>query len=268
MEPAIGWFISLAALSTLGLSVGCWVGRGRSQRAWLALAMALVVLVVWVWLQRHPAVAINAIPTSVLRYLEGTLAAPLYMLVIGIAWSRSRLPRQRRVTMLAMALGTIYFLQGALWMVQTTPSAALGQTVQPDGLVKQSQDFSCVPAACATALNLLGVPTTEAQMAELTDTRPGTGATMIRAVEGLRRRLEPTPWRPVLLAPKLEDLRELPMPMITPLQFESTRRHMVAVLGPTPLGLHLADPALGELVMSLDELRDHFTGQVIVFVKK
>ena len=92
-------------------------------------------------------------------------------------------------------------------MIQSTPRNAFGRQTS-SGPVMQSQDYSCVPAACATALNQLGLPTTEAEMAELTQTRPGTGATLIRALAGLRERLAGTSFSVELVQPGLRAITQ------------------------------------------------------------
>ena len=129
----------------------------------------------------------------------------------------------------------------------------------------QSQDFSCVPAACATALNRIGLPTDEATMARLTRTRAGTGSTLLRAMEGLRQRLQGSDRRVVLVAPSYEELERLPMPALTPLQFEPVRRHMVAVIDVDKQGVRLIDPMRGELAMSRASFMRAFRRQVLIF---
>jgi Peptidase C39 family len=264
---SLGWFTALAALAVLGFCAGHRLGRGPAYRAWASLAMSLLLLFVWSWLERHPAVAVNAIPPHVLSYLEGAGGVPFFMFIIGVAWSRSRLPRQRRVTALAAVMGTIYFLQGSLWMIQTTPSSALGQSPGRDrrSVVMQSADFTCVPAACATALNRLGVPTTEADMAELTQARPGTGATIVRAMDGLERRLAGYPIRVELVEPDYMQLTGLPMPALTPLRVGPTQRHMVVLTHVDDVRVSLIDPQDGRIAMTRREFEQVYEGQVLAF---
>jgi ABC-type bacteriocin/lantibiotic exporter with double-glycine peptidase domain len=140
----------------------------------------------------------------------------------------------------------------------------MGQTVEPYD-IRQSQDYSCVPAACATALNLLGLPSTEMQMAELTQTRPGTGATLIRALDGLDRRLMGTGWRAVLLEPSVGELERLPLPALTPLQFEASRQHMVVVSRFAYDGVWVMDPMDGYTYFSREEFEAAYRRRVIVF---
>ena len=62
-----------------------------------------------------------------------------------------------------------------------------------------------------------------------------------------------------------EHLTTLPYPILTPLQFESSRRHMVVVLGSSRRGLLVADPVDGVIWMSPKDFAAVYIGQVIVF---
>ncbi|MEX0777990.1 MAG: cysteine peptidase family C39 domain-containing protein [Phycisphaeraceae bacterium] len=264
MPTSVGWFICMAALSALFLSAGVWAGQGPRRRAALGLVLGFACLILWTWLHHHPAVAVNMIPPSMLAYLEGVGAVPFFMLIVGICWSMSRLPRQRKVMGFAMALGWLYFINGGLWMLQSTPTASFGRSIT-GGVVMQSQDYSCVAAACATALTRLGLPATEADMAEFTQTRPGTGATLIRAYEGLRLALGHTRWNVVLCQPTYEQLAVARPPILTPVSFESGQRHMVVIEAINSRGVQIADPVSGTLFLSREEFLVVYTGQVLLF---
>ena len=264
MEQSANWFMIQALVASAALWWGAHVGRGSSMRMRLWLTVGFITLGCWGWLKHHPAVAVNAIPPRILYYIEGTGAVPAFMLIVGMAYTRSKLPRQKRVAALALGLGIIYFLQGGMWMVQTTPPQSFAGTSE-QAIVMQSQEYSCVPASCATALNLLGLPTNESEMAELTRTHPGTGATLIRALEALRVKVAGNDMRVNLYAPTYSQLRGLPMPALTPLQFESRRQHMVVLLGVDKNGVRMADPQAGAVYMDRDEFERVYTQQVIVF---
>ena len=132
----------------------------------------------------------------------------------------------------------------------------------------QSQDYSCVAAASAQALNLLGIKTSERQMAQLTQTRPGTGSTTFRAMHGLNQRLKHSDYTVELLEVSLEDLDQLPLPLMTPLQYEPTRRHMVTIKSVSEDVLHVMDPVDGEVMISWNSMKQVFTGEVLVFIQR
>lgn len=264
MESSTGWFILLAALTGVATWLGHIVGQGSARRAGVWMCFGAGMLVLWCWLFNHPSVAVLVIPPSVLRYVEGVGGAPFFMFCNAIAWNRSGKVRQRRLAELAMAVGVVYFAHGGLWMLQSTPQSAMAQD-STSGDVLQSQDYSCVPAACATALNRLGFRTSEAQMARLTETRVGNGATDIRALDGLNRRLRETNTEARLLAVSLDEVKHLTMPVLTTLQFEKSRGHMVVIVRIDSRGAMVVDPTDGTMWMSLPSLREVYRGEVIAF---
>ena len=209
------WSFALLAWVSLGAAVlGVRLGGSSPRRARLTVALALIGMVAWAWLTRHPEAAVRLVPPEVLAQVEGVGCVPLFMLIVGVAWACSTLRRQRQAVAWAAVFGGVFFLQGGLWMLQATPSGSLAQ-VASAGPTLQSDDYTCVPASCATALAVLGVDSSEAQMARLTYTRPGMGSTTVRALSGLRRKLAGTPWTAELLAPEAGELRRLPMPVLT-----------------------------------------------------
>lgn len=268
MDPTtIYWFTSIAALSTLAWAGGYYLGKRSAATARSALLGGLACMVTWGWLHYHPAVAVKVIPLTVLTRIEGVGSVPFFMLLLGLAWSRARLPRQKRVISWAIMFGGVFFLNGSLWMLQSTPEQSFASTINIDQPVMQSQEYSCVPAACAQALDLLGVPSSELTMARLTQTRPGTGSTMLRAMNGLKDRLENTPFSVELLEVKAEGLKKLPCPMVTPLRYESTRLHMVTIVSISENAIHIMDPVDGPISMTWESLEPVFSGQVLVFMK-
>ena len=268
MEASVGWFIVQAALMFPAWALGYRLGRGPRYRAAGAALLGLGGLLLWAWLLHHPSVSLRIIPASVMRYLEGTAAAPIFMAVIGVATACGRRPSQKRMAGLASCLALVYFLYGGMWMLQSTPQVGLAETIERDTLVLQSQNFTCVPAACATALNLIGLPTSEAQMVHLTETRWGRGATLIRALNGVNHRLEQFPSLRIVAQvcePTYEQLQVVSLPAVTPVRFEATQHHMVVLTDIGLQGAWVADPGEGMLFMSHEELQGAYTGKVVTF---
>lgn len=269
MDYSVYWFAALASLGMLGLSGGMWLGRTHPRMARMTMGVSVFMLIAWAWLFHYPSVAVEIIPAVAQNYLEGTAGVPVCLLVLGIAYARSTRAPQRRACGLAMLFAMLYFVNGGMWMLQATPR--VGFAGNGEGrIVYQSHEFSCVPAACATALNLIDIPTTETEMAQLTQTRPGTGATLIRARNGLAKRLENTAYEPVLLQPDSEALKHLPSPFLTPIRVDSTRRylHMVVVVNCSGHHVIVIDPTEGPHTMAWDKFAEKYTGQVVVFDKR
>ncbi|WP_432799973.1 cysteine peptidase family C39 domain-containing protein [Poriferisphaera sp. WC338] len=265
MLSSAGWFFIIAVLAVLGWTLGLHLGQHKNQNASrIGLILGILFLGIWVWLLRHPSLALNIIPLGILSKIEGVAAVPFFMLIVGIARGKSNVPRQRHLTGWACVLGAIYFLHGGIWMLQTTPAKSLAQEVDPSTLVRQSQYYSCVPAACATVLNRLGYPTTEAEMAVLTETRPRTGATLLRAMHGLQQSLKYTTYNVKLIEPDVDQLKTIPLPALTPLQFESTQQHMVTILAVNKYGIRIADPSDGILFFDWPQFETYFRNKVII----
>ena len=70
-------------------------------------------------------------------------------------------------------------------------------------------------------------------MAELTQTRVGEGATVIRAVDGLSQRLRGTPWSVELVEAPLDQLVGTRTPVLTAILTDKPQRHMVTLLAIT-----------------------------------
>ena len=265
------WFFIAVMLSVAAWLAGRRAGVAGERPARLLAVVAVVLLIAWTWLLRHPAVSVTLLPVSLLARIEGIGSVPLFALILGACWECARVARQRVVIGWAAALGFVYLVNGGGWLLQRTPEAAFASTAGPVAgvrLVFQTQDFSCVPAACATLLNAWGEPSSEAEMARLTRTRIGSGSTTLRALDGLANRLRGTGLRPVLLEVELAELGRLPFPLLTPLQYEASRQHMVAIERAQAGGFVVLDPVDGRYWIARDRLADAFIGRVIVIERR
>lgn len=268
MDGSTLWFVGLALLAVVMLLIGRGLGRVSFRSSIVVLVVALVGISIWSWLQRNPAIAAQIIPVGSLQYLEGTASVPVFMLILGIGWARARSDRERGLVAAGAVVGLLLFLQGGLWMIQSTPGEeAFPNTPGRAHVVLQSQDYSCVPAASATALNLIGFRTTEAMMAQYTHTRPMTGATAIRAAEGLQRRLQGTGVNVRLVQADVDQLATLPAPMLLTVNFDRSRsnNHMVVLMYTTPEGAQVADPQDGMFFIPWSALKQSIAGPAIVF---
>ncbi len=266
MPGSVLWFIAVLAV----LPVAWLAGQRASMiedtwRRGYVIGGVFCLLLGWAMLINHPAVAVQLIPIAALARLEGIGAAPLFVFVLGVGWRLASLRRQRAIMVVGMFLGLGYFMHGGLWMMRPTPTNAFGQTGGEHYYVTQSQDYSCVPAACTTSLRMLGVQTTEREMAALTETRAGSGATLLRALNGVSARLEGTGIEAQLLEPTYKQLINLEPPILTPLQYEATRLHMVTLLQVRPDRVVIADPQIGIEFIGRREFETLYRGQVIAF---
>jgi len=247
---------------------GRWASRIRDPwRRGSIIGVAVLLLMGWSLLIRHPAVAVEVIPLSALSRLEGVGAAPLFIFVMGVGWGLSTFRRQRAVLIIGTGVGIGYFLQGGLWMMQPTPTHAFSNN-NLDYCVYQTQDYSCVPAASATAVRLLGIVANEEEMAQLTETRAGTGATLLRALNGLDHKLKRSDIKPRLLEVDFNKLQNIEPPMLTPLRYDAGALHMVCIVEARPHLVVIVDPQVGLEFLSRYEFESRFRGHVIAFEGK
>ena len=265
MSGSALWFFLVAAMLPAAWFGGraCGEIKDTIRRA-CVIGVAFAMLIGWSVLIKHPAVAVQIIPLQALARLEGIGAAPLFLFMLGVGWHLAVLKRQRAVMIVGMFLGAAYFVQGGMWMMRPTPTNAFDKQFG-SLMIQQTQDYSCVPAASATALRMLGLLSTEAEMAELTETRPGSGATLIRALNGIDTRLRGTGIEPKLIEPDYDMLLGIQPPMLTPLQYEATRLHMVTIVEVRPHLVLIADPQYGLEFLSRRKFEEVYRGQVIAF---
>lgn len=265
MSGSALWFMLIAAILPAAWFAGRACGRIKDTlRRSFVLGVAFAMLIGWAVLIKHPALAVQIIPLKALSRLEGIAAAPVFLFMLGVGWHMAVLKRQRAVMIVGMLLGAAYFVQGGLWMMRPTPTNAFEEQ-SGHLIVHQTQDYSCVPAASATALRLMGLSTTEAEMAELTETRAGSGATLIRALNGLNTRLKHTGITPELLEADYDMLMSIEPPMLTPLQYETVRLHMVTIIEVREDVILIADPQYGLEFVSRRNFEEIYRGQVIAF---
>lgn len=260
MSESALWFVALLAGGVAAFFAAMRLGSSR-QRAIYAFGWLGLFLIALVWLQKHPATALALLPSHVLIHLEGTAVFPAAMAILGVAWAQGRRRRQRVLTGVAVVVAGMCFMHGARWMVQPTPSV-IGSG---EAVVTQSTDYSCVAAACATALNQLNVPTNEADMMTLARVKAGSGATMMRALDGLNRRLDQSPWRARLVDMHGGDALLTQAPALVALRLGKWNSHLVTIVESHEHYVVIADPVDGLLSFPRHALEAYAEPTGIVF---
>ncbi len=159
---------------------------------------------------------------------------------------------------LILVAGGLLFVRIVAVAVLTWGSLpSLDGRVGDDGLCRQSSAFSCSAAAAAMYLHRLGVPATEAEMAEAcATTRDGT--TDAGIARGLRRKL---PGRRVrVTAPAFQDLRA---PALVSILLTDRLGHSVLLEAAGPDGVRIADPLGSRRGMSREAFLTRWQGTSI-----
>lgn len=264
------WPIAAMFVLAILLAVGSWRLAGHTPAAIVMGLLAAGMLIVWgVWLADN-LLLVRWLPvTDAIVWLNPQL--PAAGVLAGVAWRRMTGPAwQRIVLVVPLALLGIWRAYGPLW--GTVPP--LQPHRMTGSVVRQSTTSTCSPAAAATALRIVGINATEADLAGICLTRE-TGTTQLGLWRGLRLATAGTPVRAVPFIGPLNDLAAAgATPAVVSISLAGQQggflptpgnRHAVAILAFNPDGtVEVADPFAGQQTWPLARLREAWTGQAIV----
>jgi hypothetical protein len=243
------WFVLLLLIAPAFLAVGWWLGDQKNaavRRGALFVTLALIALAAVP--KFKPTLLHTMLPLGVSIHLEGVLATFPWMILVGLVWAGRFTANLRRAAPLMLLLGIVYFLFGGVWMVLPDVRPYERESRTSQGVTLQSRPDTCVPAACATALRKLGIPTTEGEMCHVVMARPGRGSTLARAAYGLRKHLAR---RGIDVVLKNLDADEVvwtarpSRPVLVVIRSSLAADHMVVVLGRLRDGVVIANPSPG-----------------------
>lgn len=145
--------------------------------------------------------------------------------------------------------------------------AGLRTRLDGDGVCRQSNEYTCGPAAAVSALRKLGFPAEEGELAilahasSLTGTEPDVLAKVIQKryrasglVVGYR------------VFRSVEDLKDA-VPMVAVMKFNAMQDHCVAIFGVQTNGLLVGDPLSGLSVVPTSEFENNWQFVGIVFTR-
>lgn len=143
--------------------------------------------------------------------------------------------------------------------------AGLKTRLDPDGVCRQSSEYTCGPAAAVTALRKLGLPAEEGGLAILAHTSSLTGTEPDVLAKVLRKRYATNGLVAEYRA--FKDLDELKKAGLTVaiLKFNALQDHCVAILGVETNGIVVGDPLSGLSTISNEEFENkwQFVGIVL-----
>ena len=246
MEPAVPVLVMLCCAAAFAAG---WRVGGMSLRAGAAgasAALALIALRVlfrflpeWEW----PLFRWGFYPAVQLYW-----AFPAVIFALGIGARRWSV----RAIRPACAAAAVVFC--ALAVIGAGASPAAGPTTRTsDGVVLQSADHTCGPAAAATLLGELGVPAGEAEMARLCGSAAWLGTTEGALCRALQRKLGPTAFGAALERPDEDRLCRYIHPVLARLRAGVLRDHWVVLLAINDRVAILGDLALGKVEMPAAE---------------
>lgn len=246
---------------TLGVIAGVLAARWsrhRSQIGTLPLAIPAIA-----WLFAHPILIGNSLrAATVLPIADVIIWSNLQPIcagiLIGIAWSQLKTPRWQRYTlMVPFCLFTIY---RTIEPITGAPAKLFGP-VMTNGIVRQSSKSSCSAAACATALNFVGIQASEAELAKLCLTR-SRGTFNLGVYRGLKLKTDATAYKVEVFRGTLDEFLNLPpAPAVVSISVQGERTALLGASHSVMLypatnqeRIEMGDPFVGKLSITRDAL--------------
>jgi hypothetical protein len=243
------WFIILLLIALALVGPGWWLGARKAKAARTGALVATLGLIGVAAIPRFmPTLLHTTLPLCVSIHLEGVLATFPWMILVGLVWAGQFTANLRRAAPLMLVLGVVYFLFGGVWMVLPDIRPQGPETRTEQGLTLQSRNDTCVPAACASALRMMGLETTEGEMCRVVMAKPGRGSTLARAAYGLRRYLAPHGIAVRVENPDADEVvwtARPDRPVLVVIRSSLAADDMVVVLGHLGDGVVIANPSPG-----------------------
>jgi hypothetical protein len=263
------WTESLvaAAIALLAFVLGRWFSR-LPKPYWLIgyfIPLGLILLyciaifaphltmippLSWMLIGRSRFVCFNFITTMV-------LSAPL-----------ARLPQKRNrivVCLLIAVLTSVSMVPFLAPAFNRSYLASLKTRVDPDGVCRQSNEYTCGPAAAVTALRKLGFPAEEGEIAILAHTTSLTGTEPDVLAKVLRQRYGAAGLMAEYRAFNgIEELKDAGL-TVAILRFNALQDHCVTIFGVQTNGVSVADPLTGLNIVPNEEFEEkwQFVGIVL-----
>jgi len=204
----------------------------------------------WMLIGRSRFVCFNFITTMV-------LSAPL-----------GRLPQKRNrmvVCLLIVVLTSVSVVPFLAPAFNRSYLAGLKTRVDPDGVCRQNNEYTCGPAAAVTALRKLGFPAKEGEIAILAHTTSLTGTEPDVLANVLRQRYGAAGLTAEYRAFKnIQELKDAGL-TIAILKFNALQDHCVTIFGVQTNGVSVADPLTGLNIVPKEEFEEkwQFVGIVL-----
>jgi hypothetical protein len=174
------WFAAQALAASAAVILGLRVARARPA-IWRPVAVvATALMLLWPLVRVFPAAPLELLGPGIVIFIEVTGIVIPAALLFAIASGVVQRARDRRALRLLLVVCALYFVRSGLWMVHP-PVPELSTATFEDGVCRQSTDYTCVAASLVTLLHAHGIEATETEMARLSYTEVGNGATDSRA---------------------------------------------------------------------------------------
>jgi len=266
-------FAAQFLLALVAFAVAPRIARASRVVCGGVCAVALGVLLVWPLMRVFPVVPIELLGARVVACIELTLLAAPTVLFFAIAARRVPRKSDGRAMMMLTAAAAVYFVKAGWWMLMPAGVGRAGSEIgrtrinqQADGseICRQSTDYTCVAASMVTMLRARGIGAEEAEMARLSFTQVGGGATDSRAMWPLEEKLEGTGLAVRYQRLDVQGLIAAPKPCMVQLDWGYFISHMVPVMSADVEQVVIGDPLVGRAKMTAEAFRAKWKGMAIV----
>jgi hypothetical protein len=191
-QPSFPIFFALLLGLGVSLAAGWAIGHAPKRHAVAGLAASLALVMGLSLIPRFlPAFFPTVLPLELLVWLEGTMAAFPFMVLVGILAAGKFGASWERPKRLLALLGVVYFIFNAIWMVLPDIEPEEEENRSIGKVTLQTRPDTCAPSAAATLLRRMGYNYSEAEMCRIVRARPTRGSTLVRTAYGLRHILDP-----------------------------------------------------------------------------
>ncbi|MFN7020525.1 MAG: cysteine peptidase family C39 domain-containing protein [Phycisphaerales bacterium] len=235
-----------------------------SRPVWVGVCIAsLAAMLLWPLMRVFPVEPIDLLGAPTVACIELTGLAIPAVLLFAIAARHMPKKSDGRAILLLTAVAGVYFVKAGWWMLAPV-SGGLGPTnVDAHGVCRQSTGYTCAAASMVTMLRARDIPADETEMARLSYTQVGGGATDSRVLWALERKLAATELRPRYQRLDLAGLIAASKPCLVQLDWGYFTSHMVPVLSATEQTVVIGDPLIGKREMSAADFVRKWKGAAI-----
>ncbi|MGD0090708.1 MAG: cysteine peptidase family C39 domain-containing protein [Planctomycetota bacterium] len=270
---ALGWRLgarsktvatALAVLAGLGLVGGAWIARHLSWLPeWAILPLTAYLHGSWF-----------APPGAFLFLLAARQAQEREKAAAGLQRPAGRSSARRTVLLLVLLTGVVLIAASNPLLgppdIEKCEADLANTRVDTDNVVRQTTNYTCGPAACATLLRRTGLDpeATESEMVPLCLTKRWGGASTLGMAVGLKKKVAPLGWHVRIVEPDWEAFKRLRKPALCAMSYLPFINHAVVVCAVEEGRVQVADPIAGLSCWPENEFRKMFRNEAVVVFRK
>jgi predicted double-glycine peptidase len=249
MNPLLPW--AETALTLLAAGVACWLGlqcaRSTGKRWLWGVLAPLAFLLLYCTALFEPRLA-DVPPLSMMSAGRARYVVFNVIVVVMLSTLMGRLQQRRLRILLAVLIVSLTAMSAVPFAApgfNRSYLAGLKTRIDSDGVCRQSNGYTCGPAAAVTALRKLGLPADEGELAILAHTRSLTGTELDTLAGVLKRRYGKDGLQVNYRGfTDLEDLKKAGLTVVV-IKFNALQDHCVTVMGVESNMVAVADPLNG-----------------------